>query len=70
MYPVGLILPDMEKGTDPHKEIMPLPAGRTIVLDDQDQSEGVWDKTDDDTYIYRIGFQVPGVDQNEGSFKQ
>jgi hypothetical protein len=61
LYPVKLIVPDLSNDTKENKDILPLAAGRTIILDEKLREQGVWDKTGSGNFIYRISFQVPEV---------
>jgi len=61
LQPVRLTLSEISSKVSSKNEVLPLLAGSTIELDIRVQSEGVWDKTTDGTYIYRVGFEVKGA---------
>ena len=62
LHPLILKIPEMPKEEQPKNEVLPQSAGQTIVLDTTVRYTGIWDKTAEGTYIYRVGFEVTGAD--------
>jgi len=60
----------MPKEEQSMNEPFPLPAGQTIVLDASGQTEGIWDKTTEGIYIYRVSFEVAGASGMNAYFRQ
>lgn len=62
LHRIMLKIPEMPKEEQPKNEVLPLSAGQTILLDASVQGAGIWDKTAEGAYIYRIGFEVTGAE--------
>ena len=61
LHHIMLKIPEMPKEEQPKNEVLPLSAGQTILLDASVQGAGIWDKTAEGAYIYRIGFEAAGA---------
>jgi hypothetical protein len=58
LYPVTLFLHDLPDDINENKDVLPLVAGHTILIDKEVQDQGIWDRTGKGVFIYRISFQV------------
>ena len=58
---VELQLPEKSSESNTSEAVLPLSAGNTIVLDEKIQQFGHWDVVKNASFIWRIGFNIPGA---------
>ncbi len=58
VFPITLVLPVLPDSPKENGDVLPLVAGRTIIIDEELQDQGIWDRTGNGIYIYRISFHV------------